>query len=409
MKILIISDLFPPDVIGGYELRCEEACKWLHKKGYQIEVLTTRSTSNIEDHPYPVHRLLYNYALGKTPSTWHYFKRLRLAIEDNLVFKKTLSRVKPDLIYIWNLTGISRTLIPLIFSSKTRKLVDVSSIWLLKVYTQHGPVFRPLENRHQLEFFNLFGALGRFLLPIISLNTIQPKYFLDFSKVSGYFTSDWNKRFQSETIKPCEDFQVIHTGIDIKKFPFREKDFDGSKISLLYIGRIQGAKGFLLLLNQLEYFVNHCSLPVTLSVIGRFDSQTKEDEIKDQIEKLGLKDFILFIGQIDRMKLSQYYHQADFTIFPSITTEAFSRIPLESMACGTPCLSTDNPGSKELFERDAPLIYLDRSAEGLLKSLEPFLTNKTRYKEISEAGWKFVEEAFTFDHFMQNVQKKFLQ
>lgn len=409
MKILIICDLFPPDVVGGYELRCEEACSWLHNNGYQVEVLTTKSSFEDQKHPFPVHRLLTKYALGKTPTSWSFPRRVLMAIKDNLIFKRALGQTKPDLIYIWNLTGISRTLVPYIFSTRIDKLVDVSSSWLSKIFTQHGPVYRVLESKSQKIFAKFLISILQKLIPIISLYTIKDKFDIDFSPVSGYFTSEWNKHAHRESIKPCENFQVIHTGINLNEFPYRLKEFGGSKVNLLYIGRIQEAKGFLLLLDQLEYFVNHCSLPVTLSVIGKFDSKTKEDEIKDQIEKLGLKDFILFIGQIDRMKLSQYYHQADFTIFPSITTEAFSRIPLESMACGTPCLSTDNPGSKELFERDAPLIYLDRSAEGLLKSLEPFLTNKTRYKEISQAGWKFVEEAFTFDHFMQNVQKKFLQ
>ena len=75
MKILIISQLFPPDVKGGYELRCEEACYWLHQKGYQIEVLTSQSEHKENKHPFPVYRRLIKYPNGRTPYEWSSWKK----------------------------------------------------------------------------------------------------------------------------------------------------------------------------------------------------------------------------------------------------------------------------------------------------------------------------------------------
>lgn len=407
-RILIICDLFPPDILGGYELRCEEACNWLHQKGYLIEVLTTKSSFHGNVHPFPIHRLLTKYGLGKTPPTWSFPKRMYLAIKDNLIFKRLLKNYKPDLIYVWNCTGISRSLIPYIFSSKIRKLVDVSSSWLLKVYTQHGPVYRVLENNSQKTSHTLVVSAFRKIIPIISINTVKEKFLIDFTNVMGYFTSDWNKRAHVNTIKQCESFETIYTGVNLSEFPYQQKRPLLSDIKLLFVGRIQEEKGFNLLLDQLNFAQKKISKKIILMTAGEFLNEEERKETLDLIERLGLSKSVIFLGKIERNKLHNFYNETDFVVFPSLTQEAFSRVPLESMACGTPCISTDNPGSKELFERKAPLIMLERSSAGLQESLEPFLLDSSKFQEISQAGRLFVEQSFTFDHFMEKVQGKFL-
>lgn len=408
MNILIICDLFPPDVVGGYELRCEEAANWLNNHGYHVEVLTTKFNGPIKAHPYVVNRLLEKYPLGQTPFSWSYLKKLYFAIKDNLILKKVIAKFKPDLVYIWNLTGISRTLIPLIFSSKERKLVDVSSTWLKKVYEQHGPIYGPLHDFHNNKIKSLLKALLKNLLPVISLNTILSTYKLEFNNLSGYFTSKWNRQLHAQFLASCNNFKVIYTGIDTDIFPFYGKDWNPSRVNFLYIGRIQEEKGFLLLLEQLK-FIRDCSdLPIHLTVVGKFDNQKKEKEIREQISKLGIETLIDFEGQVQRSELSHYYHEADFAVFPSLTKEAFSRIPLESMACGTPCISTDNPGSKELFDLQAPLILLKRTKEGLRESIQPFIDDKQKYFNVARNGKKYVDDYFTFEHFMKKVQNNFL-
>lgn len=409
MKILIICDLFPPEVIGGYELRCEEACRWLSQNGYQVEVLTTKSKDAYEGYPFPVHRLLMQYPFGSTPSTWTFGQKLFFAIKDNLIFKNVIRRMKPDILYVWNCMGISRILIPNIFNSDVRKIVDVSSGWLYKVSSQHGHVYRLIEESHQKYLHKTIVFFLKLLLPIVSLNTIQRTFKLDFQNAEGYFTSRWNKQFHTGYIKECKKFQVIYTGINPAEFPFRQKNIEFSTIKLLYIGRISEEKGFLLLLDQLEHLRSNAKNKFILSVIGNYKDNNDKNSIQAAIARLGLESMLIFQGKIGRDKLFEYYHKADFTIFPSICAEAFSRIPLESMACGTPCISTDNPGSNELFDLKAPLILLDRSRDGLLKSLEPFLRYREEYEKVSLYGRKFVEDSFTFDHFMENVQKKFLQ
>ena len=41
MKILVVSNLYPPHYVGGYELRCEVAVKALGARGHTVRVLTS--------------------------------------------------------------------------------------------------------------------------------------------------------------------------------------------------------------------------------------------------------------------------------------------------------------------------------------------------------------------------------
>ena len=41
MKILVVSDLYPPFHVGGYELNCRDCVEALISRGHEITVLTS--------------------------------------------------------------------------------------------------------------------------------------------------------------------------------------------------------------------------------------------------------------------------------------------------------------------------------------------------------------------------------
>ena len=58
MKILVISNLYPPYAIGGYEERCRQVIDCLRANGHQIRVLTSTHGVAGEQQDEHVHRRL---------------------------------------------------------------------------------------------------------------------------------------------------------------------------------------------------------------------------------------------------------------------------------------------------------------------------------------------------------------
>ena len=39
MKILVLTNYYPPAHVGGYELACQQTVNWLRQQGHQVRVL----------------------------------------------------------------------------------------------------------------------------------------------------------------------------------------------------------------------------------------------------------------------------------------------------------------------------------------------------------------------------------
>ena len=51
MKILIVSNLYPPHHQGGYELRCAQVTAYLQRQGHDVRVVTSSYQIDITCRP----------------------------------------------------------------------------------------------------------------------------------------------------------------------------------------------------------------------------------------------------------------------------------------------------------------------------------------------------------------------
>jgi len=114
MKIGVISNLFPPEVCGGYEIGCGQVVEGLRERGVDMQVLTSQKCPK-EGRDY-VHNTL-SCSMGVGFSKMPRLAKLRFLIwheRENLrVFRKFLAEVRPDVLYFWNLSHTSRSMLSL--------------------------------------------------------------------------------------------------------------------------------------------------------------------------------------------------------------------------------------------------------------------------------------------------------
>ena len=122
------------------------------------------------------------------------------------------------------------------------------------------------------------------------------------------------------------------------------------------------------------HLLNHQVPDVWLAIAGK---GALRSVLEQQANELGLQEHVKFLGYVPDEELSVAYQAADLTVVPSQSLEGFGLILLESLACGTPVLSTPVGGMPEVLLPFQPALVTDTpSSDALAARLIELLTGE---------------------------------
>jgi len=166
---------------------------------------------------------------------------------------------------------------------------------------------------------------------------------------------------------------VLRNGVDLTQFrPPLDRDMlrRGLRLNgrtILAVGNLIPLKGHKLMIQALV------NLPgVALLIAGEGPERARLDGIA---LSLGVADRVRFLGRIEHAVLADCYGAADALILAS-SREGWPNVLLESMACGTPVVSTRVGGTAEMIAApEAGLLVDKRSPEALTMAVEHLFAN----------------------------------
>ena len=191
----------------------------------------------------------------------------------------------------------------------------------------------------------------------------------------------------------AETITVIPYGVDLERFHplLRSLPVPGSRLELLFVGRINQRKGISYLLEALRSFSPD---QVHLTVCGRVVDDLKLfDEFKSQVT---------IRPSVSSQELVAAYQAADLFIFPSIA-EGFGQVLLEALACGLPILSTTHTAAPDLIEDGVEGFVVEpRRADLLVQRVEWALAHREQLHTMRALA-RHRAEYFTWARFRKDA------
>ncbi len=161
-----------------------------------------------------------------------------------------------------------------------------------------------------------------------------------------------------------------------------DQRFNLQKPYLLYVGGLQRHKNILGVINAFELLA--ASFPdLHLLLVGE---EKNEAFLNEAIKQSGFNSRIDVLGYIspEQDDLPLLYNGAECFVFPTFT-EGWTSPPLESMACGTPVV-TSNVSSLPETVGDAALKVNPDNPDEIAEAIQAVLTNSTLRQSLIQKG-----------------------
>jgi glycogen synthase len=361
VRILVVSNLYPPDIIGGYEVACHQMVAELEQRGHEVRVLTATPWSDL-----PVNgtekRLLRLEGLSDADILASDRRgvsvRAMLVDSHNVeLLHQQVVEFEPDVVYVWNLTGVGGLGLLL--------AVELSSLpWVLHLFDSLPLHLTGMAGESRRRFATLLMdrlngswiACSQGLLSEIAAGGAVP---------AGRATlaPGWISGARVET---------------------RTEWFAGGRVlRCVYVGRLTEEKGVDIALDALGQLRREGVAEIEFDIIGAGPAGQHLDY---QAGKLGLTEQVHFRGQLAHADVLERLREADVLLFPTAIREPFGIVPLEAAGYGCVPIVTAGCGITEWLVDGVELIALPRTALAFADALRDIVGGNVDLGAIGRRG-----------------------
>ncbi len=372
LKVLVINNLFPPQVVGGYERAMADYARHLHHRGHQVTVITAdvpglaTSYAESEPEPMPVRRSLRLWGTwgdrGALPFPADWVSAI--AIYNYQTLKAELDEIQPNVCLVGNLDFLSAPVI--------QQILDAGI-----------PVAQFVMNARP-------GYA-------VELTPDNPNY--------QYITvSNWIKNELQSVGYPAANAITIYPGADTEFF-YQSQLPSQEQLRIVYAGLVMHYKGTDILLESL-YLLNQEGIEFTATIAGssitpEFVTKLQEFTIQEQ-----LSEKIKFVGLLSKSELKKLYQTHNVWVLPSRFNEPFSIGLLEAMTAGLTIIASDTGGSPEAVKHlETGLIFSSENPLELADNLSFLVQNPKKWAEISAQGQKYAMDNFSLAKTISEIEK----
>lgn len=364
-NILILCPFFRPN-IGGVETYLDDLCEYLRTRDYKVFVIT------------------YQPLTTKT-------KGLKLEKKENLEIRRIL----------W--FGHN-------WFHKLESYPILEFLYLTPCLFVHVFAFL-IRNHRGIDVLHAHGLIAAFIAKFMakifkkrSIMSTCAVYNLQkdtlFAKVVRWLLSDFDK------ILPLADFskrELVHIGLPENKMNIyylwvdqeiykprdkketKERIHLAEKFIVLFVGRLIKIKGVEVLIEA----ARRVDKKISFIFIGDHGPLLKV------VEEAALQsENIILVKDIHRYQLIPYYQAADILIIPSQYEEAFGKVIIESLSCGTPVIGANKGAIPDILDLSVGRL-IEPAIENIKREIEYFYHHPDVLSQLTVNCRSYAEKYFS--------------
>jgi glycosyltransferase involved in cell wall biosynthesis len=389
--ILAISNRYPPDVQGGFELQCQQTVHALRRRGHTVDVATAHS-------PLPQPDALVYKVLRHVPkrsprarrlpallrNLWWNSRRVTTLLHNYVATDRLRRRHRPDVVLVWGPSriGLTPTLpflrhdVPVVFFVGDKFVLEH---WRLMTGIHPDLTAGRSTRRLLWAEWAPVRRLGRgFRMPVA---VFVSRFFLEQHRAAGI---------------PMDELSVIYQGVRFRQPPF-ESLAEPKGAQLLYVGRVEAVKGPHLAVDALRRLhIDHGLTDVTLTLIGSAGATdpTYGNDLRASVTEYGLDHAVRFLGQRPADDVYAELLRSRVLLFTSILQEPGAAAPLEAMGHGVPVVGTDVGSIREAVRDGVDGFIVAPDGASLAAATARLLCDHDLWARMRRNGWNRVAERF---------------
>jgi len=390
MRILLVSNLCPPHVLGGAEIVARDFADQLEMLGHEVFVLTSSyGLDRPEQDGHTWRTLNYTPAahIDRQRPLWRqghlltdYYRYFHYAANTREL-QRAITASRPDVLYVWEITGLGLISMLEALNAATLPVVyHLESYWLQYALSPETGQTRLRARR-----------LKKLLIGSVPF----PKY------TSLIAASDAVKDEYRQIGCDAGRIEVIYNGIDERflvapSAAEAQDERQPDRTRLIYVGRLCEEKGVLVLLKALAILAkNQQQSSFVLDVFGDGD-EAYVKELYRFSQSRHLDTFVTFHGKVPQDELIRSYDRADIMLIPSIWKEPFGLVVAEAMARGLPVITTNIGGPAEIVTHEIDgLLVEPNDAEALADAVLRLVSDHSLWTRMAEVSRLTVQQRFT--------------
>lgn len=373
LSIVLITNLFPPQELGGYGRMMWEFAQGLIARGHSVRVLTSDATQlgkaptsdevEMERNVFRTLQLAGTWEAGRAVQLRDRNDLARRLRDNAMRIRTAVTKQKADLVLAGNL--------------------DFLTITALRAVFERGvPVLHALANA-------------------------TPGYSVtDQPRDAAYWVapcSDWNGDvFKQAGFTPAR-IETLYPGARVDRF-FRLFLPDTQRLRICYASLVLPYKGADTLVRALAR-LHDAGIDFNAEIAGDTPDGAFLTELQALVSARGMEAKVTFPGFLDRRKLSALFARSNVLVFPSRFQEPFGISQVEALAAGLVVVSSGTGGAKEIIRDDIDgLLFAAGDEAGLAHKLTMLAERPDTMSRLQRGG-QARARTFSVENAVLNIER----